>query len=144
MRRIEAAWIQPGPHDLTAHLPLYASLGLDPRVIYLYSIMPCLDPVASNASSARFFETCGFFDPRNEEHVRDAREFYHHYAESEDDPLCELRPWTTALSQGGQYAALVMYDARRHVVFFLDNNSCENNDRNLGNGDEWSVSEEED
>ncbi|KAG7294197.1 hypothetical protein NEMBOFW57_004267 [Staphylotrichum longicolle] len=141
MRRIKAAWIQPGPHDLTAHLPLYASLGLDQRVIYLYSIMPCLDPVASSASSACFFETCRFFDPRNEEHVRDAREFFH----DEDDPLCELRPWTTALSQMGQYGAVVMYEARRHVVVFMDNNSTENNDRNLGNGrDEWSVSEEED
>lgn len=141
MRRIKASWIQPGPHDLTAHLPLYASLGLDQRVIYLYSIIPCLDPVASSASSACFFETCRFFDPRNEEHVRDAREFFH----DEDDPLCELRPWTTALSQMGQYGAVVMYEARRHVMFFMDNNSTENNDRNLGNGgDEWSVSEEED
>jgi hypothetical protein len=144
MRRIEAAWIQPGPHDLTAHLPLYASLGLDPRVIYLYSIMPCLDPLAAITSSARFFESCGFFDPRNEEHVRDAREFHHHCAVSEDDPGCELRPWTTALSQRGQHAAIVMYEARRHVVFFVDNWSYENNDRNLWNGDEWSVSEEGD
>ena len=144
MRRIEAAWIQPGPHDLTAHLPLYASLGLDPRVIYLYSIMPCLDPLAMGTSSACFFESCGFFDPRNEEHVRDAREFYHDCAVSEDDPGCELRPWTTALSQTGQYAVIVMYEARRHVVFFLDNTSYENNDRSLWDGDEWSVSEGED
>ncbi|KAK3900744.1 hypothetical protein C8A05DRAFT_35594 [Staphylotrichum tortipilum] len=144
MRRIEAAWIQPSPHDLTAHLPLYASLGLDPRVIYLYSIVPCLDPLAASTSSARFFESCGFFDPRNEEHVREAREFHRDCAVSEDDPGCELRPWTTALSQTGQYAAIVMYEARRHVVFFLDNTSYENNDRNLWNGDEWSVSEGED
>ncbi len=143
MRRIKAAWIQPGPHDLTAHLPLYASLGLDPRVIYLYSIMPCLDPLAASTSSARFFQSCGFFDPRNEEHVREAREFHHDCAVSEDDPGCELRPWTTALSQTGQHAAIVMYDARRHVVFFLDNSSYDNLDRNLGNGEEWSVSEEE-
>ncbi len=67
-RCISAAWIQRGPHDLTAQLPLYHSLGLDARVIYLYSILPYLSP--QRGVLATFFNSSGFIDFRDEDDVR--------------------------------------------------------------------------
>ena len=45
MRHIDPSHIQRGPHDLSALHPLFASLGLDPRIIHLYHILPYVDPV---------------------------------------------------------------------------------------------------
>ncbi len=105
MRYIDADWIQPGPHDISAHLPLYASLGLDPRIIYLYSILPHINPVF--AGQVYVFQSCGVADSRCEEHVREARE---HLAE-DNDPSTAMRSWVTALSRMGEHAMIVAYYA---------------------------------
>ncbi|KAG7290771.1 hypothetical protein NEMBOFW57_000774 [Staphylotrichum longicolle] len=134
-RYISASWIQPGPHDLTAQLPLYHSLGLDPRIIYLYSILPYLAPERAAATQTTFFNSSPFVDFRKEEDVREAHDFVFR----ETDPRSAMRPWTTALSGIGLDARLVVYEARRHVVFFVDNNSGENTDFVLdGVTFEWS------
>ena len=136
MRYIDAEWIQPGPHDISAHLPLYASLGLDPRIIYLYGILPYINPVF--AGGVYVFQSCGVADFRCEEHVREARE---HLAE-DDDPTTAMQPWVTALSRMGEHAMIVAYDAQRHVLFFVEINWAQNHncDRNLKEGrvfEEW-------
>lgn len=134
-RYISASWIRPGPHDLTAQLPLYHSLGLDPRIVYLYSILPYLAPERAAATQTTFFNSSPFVDFRKEEDVREARDFVFR----ETDPRSAMRPWTTALSGIGLDARLVVYEARRHVVFFVDNNSGENTDFVLdGVTFEWS------
>ena len=126
MRYIEADWIRPGPHDMSAHLPLYASLGLDPRIVYLYSILPYINPVF--AGGVYVYQTCGVADFRREEHVREAREFL----TEDDDPAMAMQPWMTALSQMGEYAMVVVYDAQRHVLFLVEINWAQNH--NLSHG----------
>lgn len=126
MQYIAAASIQPGPHDLTAQLPLYASLGLDQRLIYLYSIMPYIDPLSVD-HDAKFYQSCSFIDFRQEDDVREARDFHLDIG----DPEQALRPWTTALARFGSFGKLVVYEAKRHVVFFVDNHSYENGDPGL-------------
>lgn len=77
---------------------------------------------------ATFFNSCGFIDFRNEEDVREARDFVFR----DNDPQAAMRPWTTALSGIGLYGRMVIFDARRHVVFFVDNDSYENSNWVLG------------
>ena len=57
--------------------------------------------------------------------MREAREFVFEAG----DLKTAMRPWTTALAQIGPYGKLIAYEAKRHVVLFMDNDPYENNDR---------------
>lgn len=135
MRHLDADWIQPGPHDVSALGPLYASLGLDPRVVYLYGILPYVNPQFYD--SVDFVQGTSFADFRTECYVRTAREFF----EQDGDPGWVMRPWMTALSGFGERSQLMMYDAERHVVHLLGDFAEGSWDHNLDEGtvfQEWS------
>ncbi|OJJ73413.1 hypothetical protein ASPBRDRAFT_503137 [Aspergillus brasiliensis CBS 101740] len=119
MRYFETKAIQNGPHDITKMRPVYEKHGLDPAIIYLYSILPYVDSdITANTS---FFDGGNFADFRKESHVEEAR-----------DPLClgpsdggdyededgpYMRPWMTALSLMGNHTSVIIYDARKHRIW---------------------------
>lgn len=130
MRYLDPSWIQPGPHDLTPHLPLYTSLALDPSIIYLYHILPYIDPLVTNCLD--FFDGGNFADFRDAKHVTQGRDPL--WAGGEDEPAELLRPWMTPLSVMRNHRQVLVYDARRHAVMIFDQMNCGSCDRNLYEG----------
>ncbi len=64
----------PVPHDLSALHPVFQSLALNPRIVYLCTILPDVSPRDSDAVERAFFQGSDFADFRTEAHVRKARE----------------------------------------------------------------------
>ncbi|KAK4652305.1 hypothetical protein QC762_609960 [Podospora pseudocomata] len=108
MQYILASDLRPGPHDLTAMLPLYQDLQLDPRIIYLYTLLPYID----NHDRAAFYKGGILIDYRNKHHVEEARDPFFHT----DDRRAMMRPWMTPLSLCCGLQVVLIYDAKRHVV----------------------------
>jgi hypothetical protein len=153
MRYLPPAWIHPGPHDLAALHPVFQSLALDPRIVYLYTILPYVSPPPtptpdSDATSSRrnireraFFQGSAFADFRTEAHVREARTPVDPTADA-DRAGWVLRPWMTPLSLlRGRYTQMLLYDAKRDMVVVFCGDEWLSVDRNLRGGGlegEWS------
>ncbi len=127
MRYLDASWIQPGPHDVTAQMPLYESLGLDPSIIYLSHILPYIEP--SRREWLDFYDGGGFIDLRYPEHIEQARD-----PMGGDDPAERMRPWMTPLSVQGNHTSVILYDAKRHVIGIFDPIYGGSSDHNLREG----------
>lgn len=112
MKYLDPSWIQEGPHDITALLPLYNAFGLDASIIYLYSILPYVD--TADAEGVDFVLGGAFADFRRAHSVEQGRDRM--YAGQEE---AALPPWMTPLSlMGSRYGAIV-YDAREHSIRFF-------------------------
>ncbi|KAK3897434.1 hypothetical protein C8A05DRAFT_19805 [Staphylotrichum tortipilum] len=135
MRYLDPVWIQPGPHDLTAQMPQYESLGLDPSIIYLYHILPYIDSV--KRYDLDFYDGGYFIDLRDPEQIERARN-----PMFGDDPKERMRPWMTPLSRQGNHTSVILYDAKRHVVGIFNPNDGGSSDRNLP--DWWFMQTGED
>ncbi|GAD92276.1 hypothetical protein NFIA_095430 [Paecilomyces variotii No. 5] len=121
MRFIDPGGIQKGPHDMKHLLPLYEELGLDPSIIYLYSILPYVDTAL--AGNSDFFHGGEFVDFRNHDDVKRGRDPflvgpYGDDFEAEGGPY--IRPWVTPLSQLGNHQSVIIYDAREHRIWIID------------------------
>ena len=121
MRYVDPRGIHSGPHDITELRPLYEEHGLDPSIIYLYSILPYVDTAA--AGNEDFYNGGAFTDFRIEDDVEQGRDPF--YAgptdedfEDEDGPY--MRPWVTPLSRLGNHQSVIVYDARRHRIWIID------------------------
>ncbi|KAK4234022.1 hypothetical protein C8A03DRAFT_47554 [Achaetomium macrosporum] len=125
MRYLQQDWIQPGPHNIDAQLPLYHSLGLDPSIIYLYSILHYL-----SQRYVDFFQGSSFADFRTESDVRDGRKSMH----DSDTAAAHMRPWMTPLSMLGNHDSVILYDAKRHVIGIFDQIWGRSSDPNLYEG----------
>lgn len=140
MRYLDTSWIQPGPHDLSPSiLSLYTTLKLDPKIIYLYSVLPYIDPAANpHGSDLDFFQGSSFADFRTEHDVVRAR-----------DPMCseedseKLRPWMTTLCNMVNHQSVLIYDAERHVVGIYDQCSPGSYDRNIHEGVIFGTTDED-
>ncbi|PYI11754.1 hypothetical protein BO78DRAFT_403127 [Aspergillus sclerotiicarbonarius CBS 121057] len=124
MRYLDPRGIQSGPHDITELRPLYEQHGLDPSVIHLYSILPYVDTAA--AGNEDFFHGGTFTDFRIEDDVEQGRDpFYggptEEDFEDEDGPY--MRPWVTPLSRLGNHDSVIVYDARKHRIWIIDQES---------------------
>ncbi|GAA83078.1 hypothetical protein AKAW_01193 [Aspergillus luchuensis IFO 4308] len=62
MRYLDPKTIQTGPHDISKMRPVYEKHGLDPAIIYLYSILPYVDSRIANTS---LFDGSSFMDFRD-------------------------------------------------------------------------------
>ncbi|KAJ6443847.1 cortical patch protein [Purpureocillium lavendulum] len=127
MRYLDASWIQQGPHDIDALLPLYRELRLDPAIVYLYSILPYVDP--AGAEDVDFFQGGEFADFRKEDDARQGRDPF--YSEEDEDAL---RPWMTPLSMIGNHCSALLYDARKHCIGIFDQMNSGSGDHNLRAG----------
>ena len=114
MRYLDDEWIQEGPHDIEALIPMYRSYNLDDSIIYLYSILPYVD--TGGAEYQDFFQGGRFADFRLEEGVERGRDPFH-----EDGTL--LPPYMTPLSLLGNHQSVIFYNARRHWISICDHES---------------------
>ncbi|OJJ49481.1 hypothetical protein ASPZODRAFT_140378 [Penicilliopsis zonata CBS 506.65] len=131
MRYIDPSAIERGPHNVTELLPLYETLGLDSSVIYLYSILPYINPIV--AGRRDFFHGGQFADFRDPEQVEQGRDpFYANPEDNDGDFDAEngpyMRPWMTPLSQLGNHESVILYDARKHRVWIIDQESWASTD----------------
>ncbi|RAL15788.1 uncharacterized protein BO97DRAFT_383518 [Aspergillus homomorphus CBS 101889] len=97
MRYLDPMSIQMGPHNLTALNPQFQELDIDPAVQYLYSILPYID--TSLDGTADFLhggEFADFLRPRA----------------GESGPRSLLRL--------GNHGSVIVYDARRHLIWIID------------------------
>ncbi|KAH6688886.1 hypothetical protein F5X68DRAFT_274942 [Plectosphaerella plurivora] len=129
MRYLDASWIYEGPHDLTELLPVCEELALDPSIIYLYSILPYVD--ASGTCELDFFQGGSFIDYRSAGGIYDARD---PFFRGDDRPEGLMRPWMTPLSCLGNHQTVIIYDARKHEIGMVDQESMGTTDHNIYDG----------
>ncbi|UNI24015.1 hypothetical protein JDV02_009795 [Purpureocillium takamizusanense] len=130
MRYLDASLIQEGPHDIDHLMPLYRSLGLDPSIVYLYSILPYVaGPGDGGGGGGDFFLGGEFVDFRKEDDVRQGRDPF--YSEAVEDAM---RPWMTPLSGIGNHGTALLYDARKHCIGIFDQMNSGSCDHNLHEG----------
>ncbi|OIW29093.1 hypothetical protein CONLIGDRAFT_670792 [Coniochaeta ligniaria NRRL 30616] len=139
MRYLDPSWIQPGPHDLSPSiLSLYSTLKLDPKIIYLYSVLPYIDPAVS--PDLDFFQGSSFADFRQEHDVIQARDPMYEDPQEEKE---KMRPWMTPLSMLGNHRSVIIYDAKTHDVGIIDQESGASSDRYTHQGAVFSTSRED-
>lgn len=140
MRFLDPSWILEGPHDIEALRPLYHSHGLDASIIYLYSILPYID--MAWAEEVDFFQGSDFADFRDEQNVEQGRNPMY-----DDEDEISMRPWMTPLSMMGNHRSVIIYDARKHCIGILDQESGGSSDHNINiyvTQEEEEEEEEED
>ncbi|KAI5359078.1 hypothetical protein Slin15195_G067090 [Septoria linicola] len=120
MRYIDPAGIIKGPHDVTTMRAIYDKYDLDPAIVYLYSILPYIDE--KEADDQDFFHGGTFFNFRAERDIEQSRDPF--YMSPEGDFDAEhgeyMRPWVTPLSLMGNHGTVVIYDARLHRIWAID------------------------
>ncbi|KAK8868510.1 hypothetical protein PGQ11_007088 [Apiospora arundinis] len=136
MRYLEPEDIEEGPHDVSELMPYYESLGLDPTVIYLYSILPYVD-----AGDRSFFQGGDFADFRDRGHVKIGRDPmytgpFEEGAKWGDDDGPYMRPWYAALSHCGNHCSFLVYDTRKDEIAIIGQMDCGSNDPDINK--RWS------
>jgi hypothetical protein len=131
MRYLDPVGIIRGPHDIESLQPLYEEKSLDPAVIYLYRILPYVDEDEAGVSD--FFQGGTFADFRNSHHITLGRDpFYGSPSGSFDEEGGEyIRPWVTPLSLLGNHQSVIIYDAREHRIWIIDQESWASTDLKL-------------
>lgn len=123
MRYIEPQALVRGPHTLSAGiLATYKKIKLDPAIIYLYSIMPYIDE--TEAEGADFFQGGQLFNQLSGRDVERGRDPRYVSPPVDDDFEAEggayMYPWYTPLSQCGNHSSIIIYDAREHRIWIVD------------------------
>ncbi|GIJ90925.1 hypothetical protein Asppvi_009890 [Aspergillus pseudoviridinutans] len=135
MRYLDPAGIEQGPHNIDHLRPLYEKLKIDPAIIYLYSILPYVNThVAGNRD---FFHGGTFTDFRCEEDVLQGRDPFYGCPvgdDYDDENGPYIRPWVTPLSRLGNHQSVIIYDARRHRIWIIDQEWWNTTDPALADG----------
>ncbi|KAL4983859.1 hypothetical protein BDW68DRAFT_190961 [Aspergillus falconensis] len=123
MRYLDPDSIQEGPHDLSSIRSLYQSnnINLDPAILYLYSILPYIGEPSIGVTD--FFHGGTFADFRDEEYIDENRDPFYASLEGEDFEAENgpyMMQWMTALSRLGNHGSVLIYDARLHRVWVID------------------------
>ncbi|BDD60267.1 hypothetical protein MPDQ_006184 [Monascus purpureus] len=121
MQYLDPAGIQPGPHDITTIIDVYRDYNLDPSVMYLYRILPYIN--TKLAGNSDFFHGGEFADFRNADDVERGRDPFFASPEEEDfedEDGPYMRPWVTPLSNLGNHQSIIIYDARKHRIWIID------------------------
>lgn len=121
MRYLDPFGIIRGPHNMTALEPEFDELDIDPSIRYLYSILPYVDIDA--AGNTHFLRDGVFADFRDPYQIQESRDpFYMSPSDGDfndkDGPY--MRPWYTPLTQLGNHGSVIVYDARRHLIWIID------------------------
>ncbi|KAL1608187.1 hypothetical protein SLS60_003126 [Paraconiothyrium brasiliense] len=121
MRYIHPNALVLGPHKLDDELLAgYKKCGLDPAIIYLYSIMPYIDEIETDARD--FFQGGAFFNQtkiRDVEQGKDPR-YLSPQGGFDDEDGQYMHPWYTPLSNCGNHSPIIIYDAREHRIWIVD------------------------
>ncbi|KAK4182142.1 hypothetical protein QBC35DRAFT_421221 [Podospora australis] len=116
------SWLFSGPHDdaISPLVPMFLKNDIDPRIIYLYSILPYIRHHRDNSSQPLFFQGSEFFELRyiDEGALQQSRQPFY-----SEDPQDKLRPWMTCLATLGNHGTIMVYDAKRHTVGLHDQES---------------------
>lgn len=118
MLYLDARGIVRGPHELSS---LPSSLDLDPAIVRLYQRLPYIDTDEAGATDAIL--RTGFADFRRRDDVKDSRDPFHRGASKSVNATNGryIQPWQTPLFKVSSSAApLIVYDARQHVIWMLD------------------------
>lgn len=121
MRYIHESALIRGPHALSDEsLTTYAKLGLDPAIIYLYSIMPYIDEL--EIKGPKIFQGSAVFNPTNIRDVEQGRDPCYKCPKGgfEDEEGQYMYPWYTPLSKSDLQSPIIVYDAKEHRIWILD------------------------
>lgn len=107
-------------------LPHSTSMGnIEPsQEAQLHEVADLID--TTGAVKVDFFHGCGFADFRTTSDVKQGRDPF--YADSEKDAM---RPWMTPLSMMGNHQSIIIYSARKHCIWILDQTSGRSSDHGL-------------
>lgn len=141
MRFLDPQEIIRGPHQPDQELLAeYKQHNLDPSIIYLYSILPY---VSRDGGFGRvdFFHGSSFADFRKPETVERGRDPLYASPEGDfDDENGEyMRPWYTPLSEMGNHQSVIIYDAKQHHIWVIDQEGGSTTDPALCKG--WHEEE---
>jgi hypothetical protein len=120
MRYVQPEGIIRGPHNIDSIRGEYAKHGLDPAIVYLYSIMPYIDTALADAPD--FFQGGAFFNHMDASDVERGRDpCYASPRGGFDDEEGEyMHPWYSPLSNCGNHSPIMIYDAREHRMWIVD------------------------
>jgi hypothetical protein len=121
MRYVDPKALIRGPHEMDDELLSgYAKYKLDPAIIYLYSIMPYIDEAETDARD--FFQGGAFFDQMSIFHVERGRDprYCSPTGGFDDEDGQYMYPWYTPLSNCGNHSPIIIYDAREHRIWIVD------------------------
>ncbi|EME43593.1 hypothetical protein DOTSEDRAFT_72830 [Dothistroma septosporum NZE10] len=132
LRYVDPESIVRGPHDLSHLQDLYTEHNLDPSIRHLYTLLPYID--SSQTEARDFFHGGTFFDPTDEGDVEQGRNPYYAILEgddfeAEDGPY--MRPWYTVLSNLGNHQSVILYDAKMHRIWIVDQECWSSTDPGL-------------
>ncbi|KAJ5982268.1 hypothetical protein N7451_012368 [Penicillium sp. IBT 35674x] len=131
MRFLKPEWIEPGPHDISDKLPAYRKFNIDDSILYLYSIMPYIK--SDQYRSPDFFHGSSFIDYRDIRVVERGRDpFYFKGAENPEHGL--MKPWMTPLSELGNHESCIIYCAKTHRIWIVDQECWDTTDPGLKKG----------
>lgn len=107
---------------MTALEPQFDELNIDPSVRYLYGILPYVDTDA--AGNTYFMRDSVFMDFRDPYQVEDSRDPFNVSPPSDGDFNAKdgpyMHPWYTPLTQLENNGRVIIYDARRHLIWIID------------------------
>jgi hypothetical protein len=121
MRFVDPEALIIGPHKIDDKLMAkYKKCGLDPAIIYLYSIMPYIDEMETTARD--FFQGCGFFNPLKIQDVEQGRDprFLMPEGGFDDEEGPYMFSHYTPLSTCSNHSPIMIYDAREHRIWIID------------------------
>ncbi|KAH8893912.1 hypothetical protein GQ53DRAFT_745336 [Thozetella sp. PMI_491] len=129
---IDPVGIIKGPHDMETLHPTLEKMGLDPSIVYLYGIMPYIDTnLAGNRDFLHGGTFVNYLTEQGLERVKDP--FYANPSgknyDKEGGPY--MRPWMTPLSQLGNHESVIIYDAKQHRIWIVDQEGWSSTDRGV-------------
>lgn len=109
-----------GPHDITQMSSVWQQHKLDPAIVYLYSIMPYFDTTLADAES--FLHGGSFFNHMDPDDVQDGQDPFYASPQGDfdDEEGQYMYPWYTPLSKCRERSPVVIYDARGHRIWIVD------------------------
>jgi hypothetical protein len=136
MHYLDKRAISTGPHNLTALKDEFEKQEIDPAIIYLYSILPYVDLEAAAAETWEdgWLMHGRFPDFREISDVKDSRDPFYTGDTSNyyDQPNGKyIRPWVTPLTLLGNHGTVMLYDARQHHIWLVDQEGWQSTDRAL-------------
>jgi hypothetical protein len=148
MRYVDPEALVKGPHTFSQELlRTYENCEIDPSIIYLYSLMPYIDEAETEARD--FFQESCFFNPLKRSDVdrgRDPR-YLSPVAGFDDEDGKYMYPWYTPLSKCSNHSSMIIYDAKRHTIWMVDQIDGDTTDpalRRTWYGETESTKEESD